>query len=1682
MEPRSIGSPSGVNYHAAHYQSLARDQIHSILNEITCFFFEVVQPKLSEAQEFIDRELKYVHKDLTQSVHYKALYELFSQVMVYMGYAAAEDSAQGRVSLEEASAEKIIDGIQNLEKVDIEVPVPEWLDNPESLRKLSLLKQSEEDCTLEVTGSVLKNLVSAPKPGQAAFSELAKFYRTYLEECGEKNLPDDAALESLFSGVKKQTELRREIARKKEALLEKEVSLQENNAWLRGVATEFAQKVHGVQAGQTFFYEGVLGRPPSFQITEEQKKYIENSIGPELTESLVGLSSMSSQDLTKKVKERMLTNGGIKDSTDALGKILGGIDGYIDFGKTQLKETVSDEWYETIASSVQEALREALMGKRAETEDYAFSERLWDHAEERGLKSAADHFLDEIVEHNRESLIGSLDSFRTRIGSTSLPLPHHVVESLGLSLNPQSRFSLEFKVEEDGTYTLTLFSNSLNGDVHALTKGRSHCPIVIRGVAKEKLDRDFFFRLVSYQAWPEWDTGPDYTLRDLFEGPLRNLGGKEDEVAANILLPVELQGASNGADWLKRYFYPKVENNDRQKNYSLVMSYELELDALCNSWPRINLNDQETRVSVETLVNKLGAQAVDLYIKKQLSEDQFKKTYATLWEIKRALAPLKKQKAVYREQEGIVVPKDYEDKLRALLELGGFSPRHMAAIQEFAKDILGEEAGESLSRVLDEMIPETAEYIPNYSLASLTVSQLLGIDRLKLQAQRVRDTDSYLLKVIRATSYAVGVLEKVFYISIAARALELWLAVAFPQLRNLRYISLHKLSMLIVYFGPVAVAKFLPDSVYRTFLHGYSFFREVTHYPFRRLKLAALKYVCRSLIDQESCKQSVKKLEESVTGKGELSLDIEALNPQPKKISFAPPPEQSESELVKETAWRVKNGQEQLNQLERNPYPEPVTLTKKNVQEVLDLWLKKAEEIDKRVWFEPFADFFSEQLRDLPIPGTEGGKVWDEYENPEELLEQLHLLLLRLDENARKQKNKQCTHDTVEYITNFYTLYAVIDRVARRCAKGSLPAENPANGQYLAKFMSNSSLTINNLRTYDKLVDLAQYFGFKPFKRYSDEEIHALFAESLLDSPRYNCIQSYSSFHDLHLYKHSLSYAGQTLALQDPPLLKYLKKQLKNPEVQGRLGLYGVEGGDDEKLKILWRDPSIRQRIRELEMRCLWKKVDETATFEQKQHLSSLASELEVNERLFAQEFLIEKNKCDLSAPHPEKIEKYSKEFFDKMKSYSGLKSDEPFLDVDTLRTIQLLQGMQDLSNETNMANSRLGVLPRDFYILRLAHLTAQEFASPWAPVERVSYDLGLIKNNQRSVYGKEPIKYKEYEPLNRGFKERSQHGLEIIDSSVNYARTYSTIPFFGFELSSSPQGWFVSPEVPFVAHFKTPSKSPYNDSRLSLESTWDAVHRGRGRLSDSLERSRMPYLLGKWFAEPSQRSQAEIMSQPESLAGLVELKENRILLEMIFQDKKDQIVRTLDFFTKEKEYLRRGILLQVFRLLMTDTQALDAQLKERPEIAIDIGKFFTQRLKDFELEENSEIYTTLCRSGMEVLTHCKRYYPKAEKFFPNFAESFQRHWIDPLVRDVSENRSNQLITDRHMRLISLFSGKAPSELSQKEKELLFASLAYLLFVEKQHQVYFNSRYYYEYVFNRLRYQWKRPLFRSIPK
>jgi hypothetical protein len=387
-------------------------------------------------------------------------------------------------------------------------------------------------------------------------------------------------------------------------------------------------------------------------------------------------------------------------------------------------------------------------------------------------------------------------------------------------------------------------------------------------------------------------------------------------------------------------------------------------------------------------------------------------------------------------------------------------------------------------------------------------------------------------------------------------------------------------------------------------------------------------------------------------------------------------------------------------------------------------------------------------------------------------------------------------------------------------------------------------------------------------------------------------------------------------------------------------------------------------------------------------------------------------------------------------------------INLKLMQIDQLEKEMISLSESP--LDKRHGLLPRPFYFLRLVHLMAQaEIGLDFIGYKRGDFSSHpeseglrirrLVRSKDKSFWGRisecaekafHSITFHRFHSSllysNISLKEPKDF-LNLTKAVINRRRSYEflvkyySVRFFLNDLPLGKNWWDL---------WKVPQPS-FREDFFSIEPLEYSAKHSRSQSSITLEpKEYIPYI---YFEEN--------LEARNSL-----LKEENRILEMIQIDSADQVIRTLSFFYQVKDRLRNPLFKFLLSALIGRLPALHQQLKERPSIVKDIGRYFVKMVDYFNAKEEWEVSLFLTQLSHEFFVYGQGYDPNAADFFPSMKHLVQ-NLVAPFYRSkyhfsrdmVGTKFSNGLLVAYHY-LVASYLPLDPKEVAfDKKREIMHA-------------------------------------------
>ena len=1512
----------------------------------------------------VSNEAKRATRHFSRSKNVHTLHRLFQRAANYLPF-----SKQSAEKKEITSSERLKREIAQLPESDQLKEAPSPLTDPENLRTLSRLPK-ESDAPSSVSADLLFSLSGAEssKNFQALLSHVSQFI---ADKYGSSPIDLRA-----FSKASNRSEIIKQVV---QGNIDSDDS--ERNDELSSEATRLLLDMGSLNPGQSMLYFGKMAESNQ----PASKGFFDSILKDELPEEVYGLLHDSPDEFTAKIKRHILSNlekdGFITaDSKEAAGKVTAAIQKVIEKSSEAAERVLPENWYHALADSLKEDLRELAVGPRSPEGTQRFAEGIWDQMLEEGIERSIEATASEALSQGRSLINSQVSSITDHIkGKFPSAMQKHMA-SLGFELDQSQPFWIEIKKQENGLYSLVLFSNDINSEFHGrVTAGEHtghHLPLVFSDLDPEKLDETFFLRLLSYNAWPSWGKDVNYTLEHLHNALLESLGKKADDPAARTIYPESIAVGDKQWGWLKLYLHHHL--NLDESEFSKLCHYELPLKALIAYWPQIRKNPAllqqgPTRLVLQNLISQLSSESVKLFKQGALQQGELEEIYATIWEVEEALKTNVKQ----TKHLSTALPPEVQGMVQKLLTITGLTPSHVEVLKEACVSVMGEEIEETLDLALEEVLPQlNREQTARPAQRNVPWSEVFGVDGAKRYIAEVKALKPSLLHLYTAYSKASHVIATVFGYSVAMQLMEALLRRHFPFLNKYTLLSVRRIAQLLVLFGPAVLHKILPSEMSQQIGAFFGLFTEVMSYIKRRIALITLRPLFHHILGEKeiaALNRTARSLQQSMMRRGELSFDLPQPKPMSQRIVINIPEEREEKDYGED--------QSDISHTAKLPRSVHLPLTVRNLYSNLQKWRMKAQVLGDnqglgrsiRTRKAQALLFLHEQLRDLPIPGQDGGEIWDQVKSPEDTLELLHPLLLELHELAAGESTS--VHEKIEQTTTVYTLYAIIDRLARRCDKAHLPEDLRANGSSLIYLMGAPAIKIISAKTYEKFKDVAAYFRLDPSRRYTEKEIR---------SYQSDCLFNLKGEGGLFFQPEFLSDAGGDrkeityLNAKHSIGARYYRKLLEQPKIQRRLALHGVKDDSSflEKITTLFRDPSMEEGLRTWALK-----------------------------------------KCK-----EEKVEREA-ELSESAKASKG-----------RLKSL--------LEFGTHVSDDRKGILPRPFYLLRLTHTMA----------ENLIREASVSSHFPELIIGSSPASSFLHRVAKRilSFTQKSAENNfkgTFASRYLDEIKAPFTPPYLTPNMKLSPLR-FLNREVGISR--RTGEHTRGYEAHVGISSPkehWKGQKEENSTVLGVRKVTCLPFIGRTEYR--MERSQSKIMIDgPLDFGDL--LPEEKRILEMINSNQDDQIVRCLDFFTASRNRLSSHRFRSLFDLFINHIPSLEAQLKQRPEITREIGRYFKETIDHFRNQGDLSTALYLTKIGSEILVHCEQWNPNAHQDFPDFV-SLINNEIAPEFRrqPVGERQFGKMddgLITSYCYLVSSYLNLDPKQSPSLEKDRVMFNIARLFY------------------------------------
>ncbi|MCB1110964.1 MAG: hypothetical protein KDK64_08275, partial [Chlamydiia bacterium] len=1176
-----------------------------------------------------------------------------------------------------------------------------------------------------------------------------------------------------------------------------------------------------------------------------------------------------------------------------------------------LNKQIPPEWTAEIVHSLKEDAREVICGPRRDVPpgDETGVERLYEKIASRGFEEVVERAVGETFVKIREVFSDKVDDF---FAMATRFLPSSALTALtaqGIVPNIETPFWIDFVKEANGNYTVRFFANALGAEafdeVTIDQKTGLRVPLIFENVPAEKLTKDFFRLLVDYEYRPKYkEEVHSYTPEHVVHGLKGILGEPSAAQSIQDLLPhvvVEERGALS----LAQIYLFSNQDRDICVFYS-EQSFDVLLNTFLDFWQEHGTveelrKDRKLRLQMRNAINRIADEAILLHSDEVISTERLRSIYATIWEIEKVMHLAEKRRVQDEFRGGTVVPPGIQSHIKGLLLESGADPTYLEVVKETFLAAAGDDCEEIFDAALEELLPEIVSSKSITEAEVLDWKDIFKIETVKSKIAYLRMNRLSLLQLVKFYAKILVMLCMIYRVTLSAKTIQKTIEKYYPGIKKHLPFSTFHVGMMLTLFGPHFFAKTLPKDVYETLAAIYNLANDVSWYVFNRVLTNGFKQILKQVIpteEKERVRNLAKTVQQEVLRKGELDYQVARSEGNADAVTL----ERHPMPLPAAFAAHVVTPLFQ----DDTPKPTATVLTAENYQDTIAGWIADAETLRARFGDEQnyHLIYLNEQIRNLKVPFGDTEDVWDEimgcadelYAQAEaaessadelrltqqadqmrqrtinEALESVHTLLVAL--YAASENGQQIPQHRTETVISFYTLYAVIDALAKGSDNSGLTHfSHSANAADLCRYIQKAGVKVAHSKSLQQLRDLSHYYEFDLGERLTEEEIQKKFAF---------CHFNFDGS-GTWLFGKAFSGEEETRRVSVTPWQtfrsvehNYFSDLMKRPDVAQRLAAHGVtrETPLSEKLMILFRDPP--------------------------------RSEARVDRR-----------------------------------------------------------GAIDAT--CSPGDPRKGILPREYYLLRLAHLMS----------------------SSRALFGEQLEETFLNAPMDQG----------LVISRVMVPDAAPTNIF-----ATAKQWLYRARDVVTRGAFQAQAMRG-NLAVLSQEARRVQAAKDR-TIGRTLTGTGSEYTIGASQREQEryQKEEAFIgkrVSQSAVMAAmrqadsksLLTVEEKRIL-EMVQSYDKDRLIRAIGLFSYRKERLRHPEFRLLFDLLCQNLIALEAQAQERVEVGRNIGKFFGETIDHFKNIGDLETALYMVRMGVELEGFFCSHDPALRAAFPDFAYEIREHII----------------------------------------------------------------------------------------
>ncbi len=786
--------------------------------------------------------------------------------------------------------------------------------------------------------------------------------------------------------------------------------------------------------------------------------------------------------------------------------------------------------------------------------------KIWEKLQEEKVEKTIQDILLDACKHVRSEFDKRVAKINHEVISSTAEGGPHILSALGL-LKSEEKVCFAFEKQKNGKFRLALFAEGLSTSFHPQQqreeKKGALLPLVYSDI---DLDLSLFYALFSYRAMPKWDANASFDIGQMYEGLIASLQKEPDEATPNTFVPLEELKNETAWKQIIRYFQPDEYVDADQLN---LLFYELRVKAFAKMWAEREEEMPEggSYKQLKSAFSMLTKQGIELYQNKRLSKEKLQALHATALEVNEVLFAASPPKSPINS---VVVPPIMQKMLKNFLLEQEALPEHIELIKQIAEDVYGLQAKEIVEQTVLDLFPDLTSDELN--------KQFMHRGQISSRLTRVFSClKNFHLSALDLTSLYVDVSKIVCEMvsaAIFAKLIELLILTAFPHIMEYHpMISVAVVAKALVCFGPILLKPVLPHALYEPFSAAYQLTKEACFYVQSRLTALILGKIVRIAIGKKRLAKlfaQARNVHQQMTRSGELSYTI-SHDGNEKKEYFKVRPVES---FIMVEADKTPCPHRQKATL---PTPSATDISEYELEQELCSWEKNADRIRKKTEDQEVGKaraifYLNRQFRNLPLPSQT--TMWDQIDplHAMRLLERASLCMSFATSSAHYHFSSD---EFVETATTLYTIYAIMDHLARRIPDAWAEGERlKANGCDLALCMQSSAISVIREDTRKQLRETLAYFGFRIAKKYSEQEIDQCRMECFFHYAR----ESKKWFTSLGFKSSEDQWTAHHTGFWYSKEGKYYRRLLQTPKIQKALRQAKIseQASDWEKFNILF--------------------------------------------------------------------------------------------------------------------------------------------------------------------------------------------------------------------------------------------------------------------------------------------------------------------------------------------------------------------------------------------------------------------------------------------------------------------------------------------------------------------------------